>query len=104
VHFHCSAGKDRTSNIAALLLSLAGVEDDTIVADYALTTSIAAPLIERLRVQALTRGTDPASGGKLPCLSPETMRSTLSHLNEIMVAAHTAILQAWASMSGHFES
>ena len=35
--FHCGAGKDRTGIVAALLLGLVGVPDDTIVADYALT-------------------------------------------------------------------
>ncbi|GJE84293.1 tyrosine-protein phosphatase [Phanerochaete sordida] len=35
--FHCTAGKDRTGVLAALLLKLAGVDDDTIAEDYALT-------------------------------------------------------------------
>ena len=35
--FNCHAGKDRTGVIAALLLGLAGVPDETIVADYALS-------------------------------------------------------------------
>lgn len=35
--FHCTAGKDRTGIIAALLLSLLGVDAEDIVADYALT-------------------------------------------------------------------
>lgn len=35
--FHCSAGRDRTGIFAALLLSLIGVDDDDIVADYVLT-------------------------------------------------------------------
>jgi protein-tyrosine phosphatase len=34
VVFHCSAGKDRTGVVAALLLSALGVEDEAIVADY----------------------------------------------------------------------
>ncbi|MBE6037305.1 MAG: tyrosine-protein phosphatase [Clostridiales bacterium] len=34
VLFHCSAGKDRTGLIGALLLLLAGVADDDIIADY----------------------------------------------------------------------
>jgi len=38
VLFHCAAGKDRTGLVAALLLRLAGVDDDTIVDDYELTT------------------------------------------------------------------
>lgn len=37
VVFHCTAGKDRTGVIAALLLLLAGVDEETIVQDYALT-------------------------------------------------------------------
>lgn len=32
--FHCTAGKDRTGWVAALLLDLAGVDDATIEADY----------------------------------------------------------------------
>ncbi|NBT20444.1 MAG: tyrosine-protein phosphatase, partial [Proteobacteria bacterium] len=34
---HCTAGKDRTGMVVALLLSVAGVDDETIVNDYALT-------------------------------------------------------------------
>ena len=35
--FHCSAGKDRTGVLSALLLKLADVSDVTIIQDYALT-------------------------------------------------------------------
>ncbi len=35
--FHCSAGKDRTGVISALLLTLSGVDDATVIRDYALT-------------------------------------------------------------------
>ncbi|TFY60047.1 hypothetical protein EVG20_g7568 [Dentipellis fragilis] len=35
--FHCTAGKDRTGILAAILLMLAGVDDETIAQDYALT-------------------------------------------------------------------
>ncbi len=82
VLFHCSAGKDRTGIIAALLLSLVGVDDDTIIADYALTASIGVPLIERLRAQALARGTDPHLVESFLACRPETMRATLGHLND----------------------
>src|SRR5258706_12730583 len=37
VLFHCSAGKDRTGLVAALMLSLAGVDPEAIGADYAET-------------------------------------------------------------------
>ncbi|WP_371495592.1 tyrosine-protein phosphatase [Kitasatospora sp. NBC_00374] len=35
--FHCAAGKDRTGIVAALVLSLLGVDEEQIVADFALT-------------------------------------------------------------------
>ncbi|KAI0776215.1 protein-tyrosine phosphatase-like protein [Trametes elegans] len=35
--FHCTAGKDRTGILAAILLKLAGVDDEIIARDYALT-------------------------------------------------------------------
>jgi protein-tyrosine phosphatase len=40
VLIHCAAGKDRTGLIAALLLGLAGVPDETIAADYAMTAEL----------------------------------------------------------------
>ena len=36
VLFHCAAGRDRTGLIAALLLELADVDEEAVVADYAL--------------------------------------------------------------------
>jgi protein-tyrosine phosphatase len=47
--FHCAAGKDRTGVLAALLLSLAGVEREAIVADYALSSERVSRVAERLR-------------------------------------------------------
>ncbi|WP_436772489.1 tyrosine-protein phosphatase [Yinghuangia sp. YIM S09857] len=35
--FHCTSGKDRTGIIGALVLTLLGVDDEVIVADFALT-------------------------------------------------------------------
>jgi len=34
---HCMAGRDRTGTVAAVLLSVLGVDDETITADYAVT-------------------------------------------------------------------
>lgn len=38
--FHCTAGKDRTGWVAALLLHIAGVDDPTIHSDYLLTNAL----------------------------------------------------------------
>lgn len=40
---HCSAGKDRTGIASALLLSVLGVADETVVADYAATSELWSP-------------------------------------------------------------
>jgi protein-tyrosine phosphatase len=47
--FHCTAGKDRTGMVAALVLSLVDVDDEVIVEDYALTDDRMALVIERIR-------------------------------------------------------
>ncbi len=38
--FHCTAGKDRTGIVAALLLKMLGVADDIVIADYVLTNEV----------------------------------------------------------------
>ncbi|WP_188113378.1 tyrosine-protein phosphatase [Nocardioides humilatus] len=48
--FHCSAGKDRTGWVAALLLHISGVDDPTIESDYLLTNALTAG--SRARVEA----------------------------------------------------
>ena len=44
--FHCAAGKDRTGLLAALMLGLLGVRNETIAADYGLTQSAMLRLVE----------------------------------------------------------
>ncbi|MDL2398297.1 tyrosine-protein phosphatase [Rhizobium mayense] len=83
VLFHCSAGKDRTGIIAAILLAIAGVDDNTITEDYALTGAIAGRLIERLREKSLRGGADPAFIELVLASEPQTMRSTLQHITRI---------------------
>ena len=48
--FHCTAGKDRTGWVAALLLHIAGVDDPTIESDYLLTNALTGR--SRARVEA----------------------------------------------------
>jgi len=46
--FHCTAGKDRTGVLAAVLLSLAGVDDEAISRDYELTRIGREPFREKI--------------------------------------------------------
>ncbi|MEV6223080.1 tyrosine-protein phosphatase [Nocardia fluminea] len=75
---HCAAGKDRTGVVIALLLAVAGVRADDIIADYAATT----PNIAALRA----RGGRPADAiDRLPAwvfaAESTTMRQFLTHLD-----------------------
>jgi protein tyrosine/serine phosphatase len=47
--FHCSAGKDRTGVLAALVLGFLGVPRDIIIEDYALSAEAMIALLERLK-------------------------------------------------------
>jgi protein-tyrosine phosphatase len=49
--FHCTAGKDRTGVLSAVLLSLLGVDEPTVVADYALSDAAMRRLREKLLVK-----------------------------------------------------
>jgi protein-tyrosine phosphatase len=48
---HCSAGKDRTGVISALVLAFLGVPDEVIVEDYALSGPAMERLLDRLKAE-----------------------------------------------------
>jgi protein-tyrosine phosphatase len=53
--FHCTAGKDRTGVIAAVLLATLGVPDDIIAADYALSNKFYHRFREYMSVMVLKK-------------------------------------------------
>jgi len=94
VVFSCTAGKDRTGLLAALILLLLGVDEASILRDYSrshdhfdtfrFTPSYAGMLSET--------GLDP---DVFLAAYPETMRHTLHHLN-----THHGGVQQWLSTNG----
>jgi len=60
VVIHCHAGKERTGIVAALLLSLAGVSDETVAADWTASDAYLQPLYE----EWLANERDPAIRAK----------------------------------------
>lgn len=75
---NCTAGKDRTGLIVALVLGLAGVPEETIVADYALSGAcLAGVYLEEARQRAQAQG---FSYDLLVLCDPDFMRTTLAHL------------------------
>lgn len=61
---HCTAGKDRTGVICALILMLAGVKDEDIATDYALTTEGLAPMRENILHYLMKDKASMAGGGR----------------------------------------
>jgi protein tyrosine/serine phosphatase len=55
--FHCTAGKDRTGMVAALVLEIVGVGPQAIVDDYALTDAMMPRIVERFGEHHDSQGT-----------------------------------------------
>ena len=80
--FHCTAGKDRTGIVAALVLALLGVSDEDIVADYVLTQDVMPEMIERFPRRLLRSGDGPHYPSPVLRAEADTMRQTLAVLAE----------------------
>ncbi len=80
VLFHCTAGKDRTGIIAALILAHAGVDEATIIEDYTLTGSIFAPLLTDFRARAIARGVPSDLADLILASAPQSMARALGYL------------------------
>ncbi len=80
VVFNCTAGKDRTGIIAALLLGLAGVSDADIIEDYVLTEQMIPDLVAEFLSISRAKGGDVLSYATLLESPAGTMEETLSHI------------------------
>lgn len=81
VAFYCTAGKDRTGMIAAIILALLGANDDAIVEDYSLSANVYAEMGDnKAMVGALNqRSLDPKTFLGAP---PHVMEDTLNTIRE----------------------
>ncbi|KAI9345137.1 protein-tyrosine phosphatase-like protein [Zopfochytrium polystomum] len=79
---HCTAGKDRTGVIVAVLLKFLGVADDLIVRDYALTETLL------------------ASAG---VISLDGVRSMMSSKAEAMVGTLASLAKEYGSAAGYIQ-
>ncbi len=93
---HCHAGRDRTGMVSAMLLKLAGVPDETIAEDYALSDTYIKPLND----QFLQSMHDPRERAKFLHeleIAPATMLGFLAHLKEKHGGAEAYLLAAGVS-------
>jgi protein-tyrosine phosphatase len=94
---HCTAGKDRTGILSALLLLLLGVPEETITADYSLTNLYYPAIretvrrdIEQLSIIGLTLDDFKA----LLIANPANLRASLDHIRERYSSAEAYLRQA----------
>lgn len=96
VLFHCTAGKDRTGVLAMLLLNLVGVDQETMVLDYAITRQLIEPSI-RVQLDELEKigikGVDFLFDSQ-----PETMQQTIDYLNQQYQSAENYLLSCGISI------
>ena len=80
--FHCTAGKDRTGLLSAILLLLLGVDEPTVVADYALSGEAMARLRQKL-IAKYPDGKEIISGiDEVFSAEPANMVSLLEYLHQ----------------------
>jgi protein-tyrosine phosphatase len=86
--FHCAAGKDRTGMLAALLLAGIGVDEEIVVADYALT----AVSITRMRQWYAANRPDVAEQmAEVPSMFFAARPEAMHHCLDQLRAAHGSI-------------
>lgn len=94
--FNCFFGKDRTGVLAALVLSCLGVDDQTIVDDYALTTTRMQFIIEKLQGDPVYRETIERANPLVLAANAATMSQFLRNLNSQFGGARSWALSAGA--------
>jgi len=80
--FHCTAGKDRTGVLSAIVLSLLGVDEPTVVADYALSGEAMVRLRAKLIVKYPDSRTVIENINEVFSAEPTQMEALLDHLRE----------------------
>ena len=91
IAFYCTAGKDRTGIIAAIILAATGVSEEDIIEDYSLSANVYAEMNDhQAMVGALSqRNLDAKTFLGAP---PSVMRETLANINE-----------HWGSVEGYLD-
>ena len=90
---HCSAGKDRTGVLVAMLLHLLGVDRAAIVADYARTGEVRPNRVGRYRRVFEERGID-----------PEAVRLMFETPADVFAAALDGLVARHGSVRGYLEA
>lgn len=78
--FHCTGGKDRTGTAAALILSVLGVPEETIVTDYAISAQYIAGVLKVINSQLEKLGVDPKEVAPYFTVTPGRIKKLFDHI------------------------
>jgi protein-tyrosine phosphatase len=90
--FHCSAGKDRTGWLSAVVLDLLGVDRDTVVADYLATNDYSRATNMAILDAMRARGR---------VAHPEVLLPLFEARPEYLAAAYGEVDRAYGGMAGY---
>ncbi|APA11149.1 hypothetical protein SS1G_11340 [Sclerotinia sclerotiorum 1980 UF-70] len=104
---HCTAGKDRTGVLCALILSLCGVDDEIVAREYSLTEfglpqEWKAGIIKHLMEHPAIKG-DHEGAENLISSKAENMLATLKMLNEKFGGAEGYVIEKCGLTAGEVE-
>lgn len=89
--YHCFFGKDRTGILTLLLLTIAGVHEDDIIADYQVTYTYVEKYVEEHSATLWSKDRE------MHYSKPETMKSLIAHFNEKYGSTYDYILSTGLS-------
>ena len=97
--FNCTAGKDRTGVVAAILLRILDVDDDTVMADYLLSNEVRRTWIESAEIDYRQRiaerlGTTPS---KVPDNRMDSLSALLYCHREYLAAVLETAVDQWGT-------
>ncbi|MCY9515509.1 tyrosine-protein phosphatase [Paenibacillus apiarius] len=94
--FHCTAGKDRTGLMAALILIAIGVPKETVMHDYMLTNTY-------LNVFNLRLKTEAKMADSLGLMNPDVLQAVMEARPEYLTAAFKEMEQAYGGVHSYLE-
>ena len=86
IFFHCGAGKDRTGVAAALILTILGVDDETIVENFLLTNLYRAELIENPPAELPPFIDTPETWARANAVDEDDLRAALAAMDEDVIS------------------
>ncbi len=98
---HCTAGKDRTGIVTAVLLRVLGVPQATVAADYLRSNDAVPAQMARLHAAATATATYAAAANPLASLPPESIKVLMGVDPSYLSAAFAAIDARYGSFDNY---